>query len=566
MGDESHQGRLIGRDAECARIDRILSGDGRSRQRCVVVSGEPGIGKTALLRHLAHEATRLGHQTLFGAGSDLERDVPFGLMIDALDDRLRDLDERYLARICGSELSEVALVFPTLAHLSAPSTTRLQEERYRVHRALRRLLEGLAAEGPLTLILDDVHWADRESVEFLGHLLRHPVREPLLVTLAMRTSATPDALKAAVRAGGQDARVQRLRVGPLAREAMAELVGPGIDDHTLARLYSESGGNPLYASALSGAYRRGQALRAVSGRARFDGAVPAAVVEAVASELDALPEGTSRILQAAAIVGDGFDAPSVADVVEARESDVELAFDAAAVAGVIVGDGPGGRFRFRHPIVRGAAYESASPVWRRRLHARAAARLRDQRTAPGSWAHHLAQSAAPGDMDAVDALRRAAHSVRLTAPGSAAHWLTAALGLLRGASTAQRLDILVPLAMTLAAAGELEEARRILRQTLPLAGAGRVVMRGRMIASLAVVEHMLGSHDAATELLEHALAALDVSGADSPEAAVLRLQLAWDHLWACDPGAAVVRAREARVLAGRLDDPAWRRRRPVCSL
>src|SRR5262245_40421239 len=111
--------RLVGREAECARIDRILA-DTSPRQRCLVLSGEPGIGKTVLLHYCAFEAVRLRYTTLLGAGSDFERDVPFGLLIDALDDHVRELDDDVLRRLCGSELPEVALVFPAVAHLAAP--------------------------------------------------------------------------------------------------------------------------------------------------------------------------------------------------------------------------------------------------------------------------------------------------------------------------------------------------------------------------------------------------------------------------------------------------------------
>src|SRR4051794_23271268 len=121
-------GRLIGRERERARLDRLLATLTGSRQRCLVVSGEPGIGKSALLRHVRDEAERLRYQALFGAASEVERDVPFGLMIAALDDRLRELPDGFLARVCGAELAEVALVFPAAAHLSAPSSPRLQEE------------------------------------------------------------------------------------------------------------------------------------------------------------------------------------------------------------------------------------------------------------------------------------------------------------------------------------------------------------------------------------------------------------------------------------------------------
>src|SRR4051812_29459409 len=92
---------VVGRNAERAWLDVVLSDLGHGAQRCLVISGEPGIGKTTLLRHLEASAARMQCRTLSGTGAEFERDVPFALLINAVDDYVRSLDERFLQRACG---------------------------------------------------------------------------------------------------------------------------------------------------------------------------------------------------------------------------------------------------------------------------------------------------------------------------------------------------------------------------------------------------------------------------------------------------------------------------------
>jgi len=294
--DDAPKQQLVGREAELATVDRLVAGFVNRRQRCLEISGEPGIGKSALLHRLGEESRRWRYQVLVGAGADLERDVPFALLVDAVDDRVSELDDRHVRRICGPELAEVASVLPALGHLAVEAPARLQEERYRLHRAVRRLLAGLAGDAPLVLILDDVHWADRESIEFLSHLLRHPVPAPLLVAIAVRAGQGPRLLASALAAAERDGGVERLRLGPLSRHAVAQLTGRGLDERTRERLYRDSGGNPFYAAALARAYRPSPRSRRAAATTTLDGDVPASVVEAIAAELDGLAQAARPVL------------------------------------------------------------------------------------------------------------------------------------------------------------------------------------------------------------------------------------------------------------------------------
>jgi predicted ATPase len=122
--------------------------------------GEPGIGKTRLLTELAARADARGHLVLGGSASELERDLPFWVFVDALDEYVQSLEPHRLAALDDDVRTELALIFPSLARFAGARGPVFQHERYRSHRAVRELLERLTASKPLALVLDDVHWAD----------------------------------------------------------------------------------------------------------------------------------------------------------------------------------------------------------------------------------------------------------------------------------------------------------------------------------------------------------------------------------------------------------------------
>jgi len=181
---------LVGRADELGSIDEVLAGLRRGRPGAVELAGEPGIGKTRLLRELAARAEASGQLALSGSASELERDLPFSVFVDALDDYLASLPPAALAALDDEVQAELAHVFPSLSALAVGREVASQSDRYRSHRAVRGLLAQLAAARPLVLVLDDFHWADSASVELLGALLRRPPAAAVLIaTAALRKRA-----------------------------------------------------------------------------------------------------------------------------------------------------------------------------------------------------------------------------------------------------------------------------------------------------------------------------------------------------------------------------------------
>src|ERR687897_1234436 len=189
---------LVGRAETCGVLDDVLAGLDRGRSAALALVGEPGIGKTRLLTELAARADARGHLVLDGSGSELERDLPFWVFVDALDEYVQGLPPRRLDALDDEVRSELAHVFPSLAPCEAAGAAVVQHERYRTHRAVRELLERLTSTTPLVLVLDDLHWADSGSAELLGALLRRPPPAAVLVAVAVRPRQAPGRITAAL--------------------------------------------------------------------------------------------------------------------------------------------------------------------------------------------------------------------------------------------------------------------------------------------------------------------------------------------------------------------------------
>src|SRR4051812_47018544 len=162
---------LVGRRAELEAIDRALDALAAGQPGVVEITGEAGIGKSRLIAEASERAEGRHALALAGRASEFERDMPFGVFVDALDDYLGTLNPRRLESLGTDTQRELGVVFPALAD-GLGGTAALPSERFRTHRAVRMLLDLLAVSAPLVLALDDLHWADDASLELLSHLLR----------------------------------------------------------------------------------------------------------------------------------------------------------------------------------------------------------------------------------------------------------------------------------------------------------------------------------------------------------------------------------------------------------
>src|SRR5262245_2665833 len=176
---------LVGRDAELSEFDALLARLDKGQGGALEVVGEPGIGKPRLLAEFAKRADATGALVLSGSASELERDLPFSPFVDALDEYIQSLEPRRLELLGEDVRAELAHVLPSMPR-DGQASAPVQHERYRAHRAVRVLLERLAATRPVLLVLDDLHWADASSVELMGALLHRPPSADVVIAIGLR--------------------------------------------------------------------------------------------------------------------------------------------------------------------------------------------------------------------------------------------------------------------------------------------------------------------------------------------------------------------------------------------
>ena len=495
-------------------FDEALATLDRGESAAISLVGEAGIGKTRLLAELARQADARGHVVLSGSGSDLEGDLPFRVFVDAMDDYLRSLESHSLAELSAPVLAELATVFPALATYASGREVGLQQERYRSHRAVRELLALLGGNRPLVLILDDVHWADPGSIELLTTMLHRPLGAPVLIASAQRPKQLPDRLVSTM------ARAQRsglLAVAELASFSRAEartFLGDALDHDAF---YEESGGNPFYLEQLARArHRAGAEQVGHAGVSLSDAPVPSSVIASLVEELGMLSPDTRVVLDGASVVGDPFEPELAAAAAAVPDSAALDAISELLDLDLIRHTELPRRFRFRHPLMRRAVYESTRGGWRLAAHGRLAQALAALGAAPASRAHHVEYSARQGDQAAIRLLREAGRDTAARAPGSAARWFAAALRLLGDSGPApERVELRQSLAGAQLATGHFADARATLVEALREVPDGATAGRIGLIAACAGVEQLLGQHDLAHERLTAALDDLDdpLSGA-----------------------------------------------------
>lgn len=473
----------------------VLVNAGRSN-RCAIVElvGEPGIGKSSLLSWAVADAEKTSMTTVRARAMDADQVLPFGALVEAVDDLLSERED-VRAALTSGERTALAEVFPALQEFRGSRV-----ERHLVHRAVRALLEKVSGARGLVLALDDMHWADSAMVDLLSYLVRQPPRGRVVVLLAYRPRQVDPRLTAALAAG--PAPVRRLELAPLNEEQTQTLLGEDVTRARVTELHEASGGNPLYLHALTASGLPADTR-------------PHAVLLA---ELAGLSPVAQRVARAATVVGDPFDPDLVVAAAALDHTEVTRALDEAHRRDLVRPHGLS-RFAYRHDLLRQVIYDSTGASWRRDAHARAAEALRQRGASSSVRARHVAKSAAIGDLDAVALLRDAADELRWHAPGVAATVLREALRLLP-AGDSGHLELLIRLARCVAADGRLHEAREVVDRLLHQLRTPDV-RRPMLVALSATIERLLGHHARARAVLRRELATVH----DQVEAAGLWLEL-----------------------------------------
>ncbi|HEX5289064.1 MAG TPA: AAA family ATPase [Streptosporangiaceae bacterium] len=494
-------GTLIGRGRELAILGELMRAAAGGRGRAVLIEGEPGIGKSALVHAALAGADDAGCQVFWGAGDELGQALPLLPLLDGLQVREHPEDPRRatIVRLLRGELA---------ADRGTDVSAELAEQ-------LLALVSEQCAALPTVLVVDDLHWADRASVALWGRLARAAGHLPLLLIGTIRPVPHRDDLLAVRRTSGD---LVRLRLTGLAEPAVAELVAAlagGRPDDKLLRLADGAAGNPLYVTELVAALTRNSSLTVTdTGTAELlSGPAPRSLSAAIADRLDFVSGPVREVLQAAALLGVDFAVPDLATVLGRGVADLVPAVDVARAAGVLAESGSA--LSFRHPLIRAALYDAMLAPVRAAWH-RDAGRALAQAGAPVDrvarqllWAAGGPGGSEPMDEWILSWLTRASDLLVVQAPRVAAELLRHAVAC-SPADSAGHDYLSGRLADALYRIGEIAEAEQVANRALTHAAEPDLIIdlhwtlaqcsiqAGRSAESLALLNRALAAPGIAT--------------------------------------------------------------------
>ncbi len=569
------------RQTERAQLAAALVAAEAGARQVVLISGEPGIGKTALATELAIEAHGRGLPVLYGrCEEDAAR--PYEPFVEALEHLIAHCPQGLIRRHLAAHGDELARIVPALA-TRAPEAQRAHtadpvSERYALFDAVADILARAAEDSPLLVLLDDLHWAEHSTLQLLRHLSGQLGSAAVVLIGTYRSSELGGGhpLVSLLADLHREPAITRIELSGLDEQdvvaLMEILAGHELDERgeqLAGVLRRETSGNPFFIRELLSNLTETGALKRTGGRWSGDPgvALPASVREVVLRRVERLGEYARDALVMGAIIGREFDAELLVRALDTDEDALADALDGAVGAGLLreLPD-RGGHFEFAHALVEYALYESIGPARRRRGHHRVAGAIEEicagrTESRVAELAYHFGEAASSADVAKAVAYATLAgdRSLEQLAPDDGVGWYEQALRMQAdapGAGDEERCDLLIRLGRAQALAG-LSQQRETLFEAAELAR--RLSDSGRLVRSaLANERGRLYSEPGhvdleRVEVLEDALAA--VGSVDSPERAELLARLSDELQFAGDPARRLALSDEALAVVRRLDAP-----------
>jgi DNA-binding CsgD family transcriptional regulator len=577
---------FVGRESEFAVLTELLARSVAGRGGMAALVGEPGIGKTHTAQALARHAAAGGMRVLWGRCNEAPGAPPYWPWLQILRAWLDGHDDEDLRRVLGTAAGPLAGIVPEIGQrLSGlapllPTVDPLQQ-RFRMFDAMAGFWKRAAAQAPLLLILDNLHWADASSLRLLEFLVPE-LEDARLLLLGTYRDIELDRQHPLSATLGDLARYghfRRLRLAGLNRDETARLIarsgGGGLTPALLDVLHGQTEGNPLFIAEMTRLLVQdavlGPAARAASAaKAVMPHRIPEGVKEVIGRRLNRLSAAANHVLARAALIGRAFDLGLLQRVLDRPAAQAcHAVIEEALQAHVIETAELPGRYQFSHALIRETLYEEIAAPTRGRLHLQAALAIEAlhahdlERHLP-ALAYHYGAALPGGDAArAAEVARRAAErATLLLAHEEAARYYRLALQAIdhRGAGDPAPLSpLLNALGESLTMAGEYLQAREAFEQAVAQAradGAADQLARAALGFETASWAPGLPGLSAA-RLLRAALDALDGQGLnDSTLKAQLLSSLARALVFSGEDGqAAIVQAQAVAMARRRGDTP-----------
>jgi DNA-binding CsgD family transcriptional regulator/tetratricopeptide (TPR) repeat protein len=502
---------LVGRAAELARLAAALERAASGAPATVLVAGEAGVGKTRLLAEHGRRAEAAGATVLVGGCLDVgDGTLPYAPVVEALRSLVATADPAALDELVGAARPELSRLVPELGGPAPPPAGVTPPSR--LFELLLGVLHRLAARGPVLLVVEDLHWADRSTRDLLGFLVRN-LRGGVALVLSYRSDELHrrHPLRPFLAELERGRRVERLELGRLRRLELADLLAGILDHRPAARqvreVFARSQGNPFYAEELLAAAPDGAGL-------------PPAVRDLLLARVEALPEEAQRVLRVAAAAGSRVDHELLAAVAGVPDRRLLELLREAVNRHLLASDQAGGAYRFRHALVQEVLYDDLLPGERATLHAAYAAAL-SARTGEraglaelGQLAYHwsAAHDLGPALLASVRAgLAAEAVSALAEAEGHYGRALELWSQAPEAAATSplDRPDLLQRAANAAMLSGQTDRAVALARQALAAVDPAAEPLRaGAALERLARYQWMNGDSDSAIATLEEAVAVI----------------------------------------------------------
>jgi len=563
--------QFVGREADGAALRKAWADARGGGDALVVVTGEPGVGKTVLVADLAREAHHRGEVVLFGR-CDEDVAVAFGPFTEALGALVATLPRQVLTEHLETYGPHLARLVPGLRPLVRAGAAE-SGDQLELFVSVTELLDRVGAVRPVLLAIDDIQWVDDSTVSLLRFLLARSDPARLAVVATCRDSQVHRGSQpgeAMTRLGDTGVRIpldgldEEAVLAWLQAAAGHELEAEARD--LAVALRRDTGGNPFFLAQVLQQMGETGVLFQEGGRWQLQGDVaslmlPDSARQVVSDRVARLGEETVRVLRAAAVVGQEFDLELLAACLDESEDDVLDQLEQAERA-ALVHNAEGERFFFRHALVQQTLYGEMSPARRTRAHLRtvdALERLGDADTRPGEAAYHLEQSGrAEALVRAIDYHRRAGTmAVASFAPEDGVRHFSAARALAdrTDASVIERCEIDVELGNAMRHAGDAAHREVLLEaaRTAERLGASDVLVRAALANSRNWASHAGAVDEEKVAVLEAALRAIG-PGATAERARILAL-LATEQTYHLPFAERRALGEEALAIARQLGDP-----------